>query len=442
MNKTLSLFVFSAISILLAVAFAYGFSDVIMSLGRNIPQTDLVSDYIAGAVWAVILGLSILAWPVPSSHKKALGWAWVAKCILTLGLMLFYEAHYADIDMYGLFYGSTNKWFQWENFKDGTLNMRQLCWLHAQIFPDSFHLMKVNCSFVGFVSVYLYFRAAAEFIRREDFRYFTAMFMSPSLIFFSSTLGKDPIVLLGTALYAYGVARWHRTGSWRYVALILLGAGETMLIRLWMGPILLAPLVIIALLRSRSLLQKMLVVAPAGALLFFSTGEFQAKFNIGSTSEMVTRVDDITHSDGWEGGSGRQSVRFTDASGMAGFVPLGAFTALFRPLPGEVNNVFGIVVGFENLAMLGLLWLAVRRTRLFELAEPVVSWAILLLLIWASFYGFASYQNMGAAVRYRLQIQPILLGLLLYLSRKRGAAADPIGAALAAPSYQHAKTAR
>lgn len=430
MKKISSFLVLFAVAVLVVVGLANAFADLIVDLGRNIPQTDLLTDYVTGAVWAVTLGLSIAMWPIPASHKRALAWAWTAKIVVTMGLMLFYEAHYADTDMYGLFWGSTNKWFLWENFRDGTLNMRQLCWLHAQVFPNSFHLMKVNFSFIGFVAVYLFFRSASEYLRRDDFRYLAAMFLSPSLIFFSSVLGKDAIILLGVSVYSYGVARWQRTGRSRYAALILTGAGGAMLIRPWMGAILMMPLAILALVKMRGGAQKLLLIVPVAALLLFSMSGIQQQLRIGSTAELATRVDEITHSDGWEGGSGRQSVHFENLGVMTGFIPLGAFTALFRPVAGEVNNVFGLVVGLENLVYLWLLYKAVRRTRIRELSDPMVFWGLLLVLIWASFYGFASYQNMGAAVRYRLQIQPILLGLLLFLARERKPAALPAGAAL------------
>lgn len=421
MRKIPSFLALFAIGALLIFGFANAFADLIVELGCNIPQNDLVTDYVTGATWAMVLGLSIILWPIPASHKRPLAWAWGAKFIVTMGLMLFYEAHYAGIDMYGLYWGSTHKWFLWENFRDGTLNMRQLCWLHARIFPDSFHLMKVNFSFIGFISVYLFFRSASEFLRRDDFRFLAAMILSPSLIFFSSVLGKDVVILFGVAVYSYGVARWNRVGNWRYGALILIGAGETMLIRPWMGAILLLPLAIISLLRMRGGFRKVLLIIPILTLVYFSANGVMSQLKIVGAEDLVTRVDFITHNDGWEGGSGRESIRFTGLGVMTAFVPVGIFTALFRPLLGEVNNPFGVLVGFENLVYMWLLFRAIRRTRLRELSDATVQWAVLLLLAWGSFYGFVSYQNMGAAVRYRLQIQPVLLGLMLYLGRKRTA---------------------
>ncbi|MDQ3606039.1 MAG: hypothetical protein M3418_07635, partial [Gemmatimonadota bacterium] len=109
-------------------------------------------------------------------------------------------------------------------------------------------------------------------------------------------------------------------------------------------------------------------------------------------------------------------VQFTSIGGMLAFLPIGAFRALFRPLPGEVMNPFGILAGFENLFLLALGALAFWRARLRRLGEPLVQWALLLILIWAAFYGFVS-SNLGAAVRFKLQILPVLLLLLLHLSR-------------------------
>jgi hypothetical protein len=101
---------------------------------------------------------------------------------------------------------------------------------------------------------------------------------------------------------------------------------------------------------------------------------------------------------------------------------MGVFTALFRPLPGEVPNLFGFIQSLENVALLLLLIMAIKRTRLEELKDPLVVWAILLVLAWASVYGMATY-NLGTLVRFRLQILPMFLGLLLYLSRRRVKAA-------------------
>jgi len=58
---------------------------------------------------------------------------------------------------------------------------------------------------VGFIAMYIFYRTAVIFLHHEDKRLFYTLALFPSIVFFSSILGKDPIVLLGIALYVYGV---------------------------------------------------------------------------------------------------------------------------------------------------------------------------------------------------------------------------------------------
>jgi hypothetical protein len=97
------------------------------------------------------------------------------------------------------------------------------------------------------------------------------------------------------------------------------------------------------------------------------------------------------------------------------------FTLLFRPLPGEVTNIFGLVAGFENLLMLLLFLYVVKKIRWKDTSNPIIQWMILLIIIWSIFYAFGASYNLGTIVRYRLQILPFLVCTLLYFARPREA---------------------
>jgi hypothetical protein len=73
-----------------------------------------------------------------------------------------------------------------------------------------------------------------------------------------------------------------------------------------------------------------------------------------------------------------------------------------------------------------------RRTRLKDLREPLVLWALLTLIIWAMVYAVDSFQNLGTASRHRLEITPFMLGLILYLGRSRDTVAAAVPATPAA----------
>jgi hypothetical protein len=94
------------------------------------------------------------------------------------------------------------------------------------------------------------------------------------------------------------------------------------------------------------------------------------------------------------------------------FVPRGMFTVLFRPFLGEVRNAFGWLAGSEALILFVLFIFAIIRTRLRKFKDPLLIWAFLVILFWSAAYGFVSY-NLGTVCRYRLQILPVFLGLML-----------------------------
>ncbi len=97
------------------------------------------------------------------------------------------------------------------------------------------------------------------------------------------------------------------------------------------------------------------------------------------------------------------------------FLPVGFFTALFRPLPGEVMNPFGMLAGLENLLLLGLLWRAIRAWTREVWRDELVVWFLSYVVVWGILYAFISPQNLGAAVRFKVQALPQLLFLLVYV---------------------------
>lgn len=397
-----------------------GFLEMVVALGHNIPQEDLATDYVIALFWAVVLGISILAWPVPFRDRRRLVWVWLAKSVVTLGFMLLYEANYTTMDAYWYFDASRQSAFVWEGFKvgAGTQNILNLAWLQQRVIP-SYHALKVSFAMVGLAGIYVFYRAATVFLQYEDSRVFYALALFPSMLFWSSILGKEPVVFLGIALYVHGLVAWYRLKGIGNLGVLALGVLVTVFIRLWLGPILLFPLVILAFRSRRRIAPKLVfIVLTAVAFLFFSN-QLMHEYNIDNTRDVIATTDSASRS--WAtGGSGQETqVEFTSFGQMFAFMPLGAFTALFRPLPGEIMNPFGLLAGLENSVLLALLWQAIRRTRWQELRQPLVLWAIVTVVTWASVYGYISYQNLGTAVRYRFQILAPLVGLLLYLARRR-----------------------
>lgn len=396
---------------------------IVTRLGHNIPQDKLGDDYLFGLFWAAVLWLSIVFWPVPTGHKEDLFWLWAGKCFVLLGFMLLVENHYNDMDGYTYFDRSREGGLEWHGFESaaGTENIVNLARLFRVVLPvDSYHASKVSFGMVGLVAVYLFYRAAVLFLGYEDRRLLYILAFWPSLLFWSSLLGKEPIILLGVALYVYGAVGWHRFKRLRYLALITLGVALAMLVRLWMGPILLAPLAIFALIGVRDVVLKAVFAVFVAGIFWLAVDQFKNQFNIQTNEDALNTLNSWAQTEGGKGGSGQAvSADITDIVQFALFVPRAVFTALFRPLPGEVPNAFGWLAGIEDLALLSVAALALVRMRWKSLGDPIVLWALGLVGVWALAYGVISYVNLGTAHRYRLQILPILLSVSLYLGRRR-----------------------
>lgn len=389
---------------------------LIEALGYRIPNPDMASDYLQGLAWAAALLASLSLWPVPARDRRALALIWLAKIGVTLGFMLIYEYAYG-LDSYFYFSAPQDRSFVPEAFRlgEGTNNILRLVYWHYQLMPPSFHALKVSCAMLGLLAIYLFYRAGVLAVGREDRRILYVLAFTPSILFWSSILGKDPVMLVGIAMYALGAVTWLRRGRWWAWALIAGGIVLAMGVRTWMGPIMLAPLGIVLWPSLRHPVTRGLAVVIMLPALLFSVQALLDQFRVETLSEALEATGNLSQS--WaHGGSGQVlDVDFTSPRSVISFLPWGMFTALFRPLPLEVRNPFGLLAGAENAALLWLLFLALRRGDRARLRDPVVLWALVLVITWALVYSFISYQNLGSAVRFRLQILPVLLGLLLYL---------------------------
>jgi hypothetical protein len=393
----------------------------VVAAGRYLLPHDLAADYLVGALWATLLGATILVWPVPQRDRWILLAAWAARAFVLFGFMLYYEWNYPTLDAYGYYAASLAPAFDWSTvgFGHGTENLNAFAWLHARVVPGSYHAMKATCALAGLAATTLFYRAAVVALGRERPWLLAVLLFTPSLLFWSSILGKDPLILLGVGLYAYGAVCWQRRGSPLYLLHVLAGLAIAAGIRLWFAPILLAPLFVLTLIGLRSALQRIVFATVGAVLLWFAVELFRQQFALATIRELLSVTNQW--SQGWAYGGSAQTLatQFTGIGSMIRFLPIGIFAALFRPLPGEVMNLFGLLAGAENLVLVGLAGTALLRTRLRDLRDPLVPWALVWILTWSALYGFISYQNLGTAARFKLQIFPVLLLLSLHLVRRR-----------------------
>jgi len=384
---------------------------------------DQEGDFIAGAITAALLLAAIQILPLPSTHKRALSILWLIRVGVAMGMMLPYEAGYSlDANVYFARGTRLSDPWNWFEFGQGTSNVTAIIGLLSQI-TQSYSAIKLIFAFTGLIAVYIFYRAVRLALGHESLELLFLLGIFPSILFWSSILGKDPITLLGIALFCYGAVGVITGYGLSMLVFVIAGLIVASFIRVWLGFVFLTPLLVAMVMTGRSS-----GVVKAGFLLLtipiflFMLQSFAERFSLETTEDLVARTDQISQA--WAHGGSAQAIQggFGSLQQMILFIPVGAFTALFRPLPGEILNGFGFLAGLENAALLGLSLRGLLRNGLGLMRQPVLLWAVLTLGAWSAIYGFASYQNLGTAFRFHVQAAPLLLMLGLYLNFGHGGA--------------------
>lgn len=378
----------------------------------------IVFDYVWAAALALGLGIAVLLWPFNEQDKARLLLLWAIKAALTLLFLPIYEAHYTALDARLYFYVGTGFSDSLPRFIYG-VGTNVVIWLvhwATDIFPAYFHLLEMLWSFVGLLAIYAFYRGWRWLVPELNANFLLWVGLFPAILFWSSILGKDPVALLGVGLYFCGVAKWSAVRRLTPIVMAVIGVLLASAIRPWLAVILVAPLAAFPLTGQQLRgWQKGVLLALVVVGGLYSVKIFMAYFRIKDIQNLVQVSNAVGHS--WaQGGSALHFSRATGIVGLIKFLPFGMFTALFRPLPGDVRNVFGTLAGLVNLGVLLLTLLAIYRTSLKTLKNPWVLWVGLLVLMWAAMYAFPSSQNLGTANRFALQVLPMLWPLVLVKS--------------------------
>lgn len=389
------------------------------SSGRNLIHIQGADEYFIALVWGAALSLIILMFQIPWNIKKHYLLLWGLRCFVTLFIMLFYENYYS-LDAYEYYKNiMLQHFFEQAAWAGGTNFIIKFGVFLDNNFPfgRSYHAFKVVWSFIGFLAIIPLYNIYKEFVNhRDNVLVLWVLGAFPSLVFWTSILGKDPIAALGIAWAAYGLLRMCTKIDLSGFLYSVGGLYLLSFVRFWLAAIFLLP-ALLSFIWSKSVNK---VWRLAGVLLCGS-GLTYLIFNIKNVLILTTAADAFESlnyfSSAWaRGGSGLEAPSFSSTSDILMFLPLGIFTAMFRPLPGEVNNIFGIIAGLESLSIIFIFIYSIKTMKMSMWSNATVTYCWSAILVWSSFYAFISYQNLGTAVRFRAQILPFLLLLPFILT--------------------------
>jgi len=275
-------------------------------------------------------------------------------------------------------------------------------------------------AFLGFLSLVLFYRAFRVALPEGDRRrYAKLVFFFPSLIFWTSAIGKDALISLGLGLGALGAARILARIRGGFL-LLGMGLGLTALIRPHIALMLFAALAV-AYLVSKSKNPSPLnpLVKLLGVVVLVVGGLVLAKLTahfFGVQSLSVTSIKNVLNANAVNTGGVNAtqygSVVATSVSLSPFSIPKDIYYVLIRPLPFQAHGLTQLVSSLENTFLVALLIVSWRRLASAFKAmrrHPYLLLAALYSLVWIVL--FSSIGNLGILVRERTSLLPLLLVL-------------------------------
>lgn len=318
------------------------------------------------------------------------------------------------------------------NGSSGT--MQGIAGIGAYCLFDSLYAVCALIAAAAFFSKVAFYRLAREELPHLSPRALLwSCTLVPSAVFWSSSLLKEPIAMIGFLFALRGVQHIvHRRQLVKAAVTLCAGMTLVVLTKGYIAPVLAvgsAAWYYVQRLRERKAdivfqFGRVVFAIGAAAVLISLTGLLLPLFAVDSVQEVLATQQaasaSVDANSNYSLGAGTGS-----ASAQLAMAPLALFTALFRPLLFEARNPLMLANALENAAyLLAVIWIPFRRGLPGTVAAlfrwPFLSFCLLFVVAFGTFTALGS-TNLGALSRYRTPLVPFLATLLVALLSKKAA---------------------
>ena len=279
-------------------------------------------------------------------------------------------------------------------------------------------------AFLSFCSLVMFYRAFRIALPDGDNRrYAKLLFFLPSLLFWTSAIGKDALISLGLGIASLGAARIISRTRGGFVVLAI-GLAFTSLIRPHVALMFFVALAVAySIGRSRRSSRLGPIGRLLGAVILLVGGLFLARVTahfLGVSSLNASSVQHALQTNADNTGTAAQtqvgefgSSTATSVSLSPAAIPKDIYYVLMRPLPNQAHGPAQLASSLESLFLAGLFVVSWRRlAAAFKgiRRQPYVLMAGLYSLVWVVL--FASIGNLGILARERTTVLPLLIVLI------------------------------
>lgn len=397
----------------------------------------------------IILLAWILVWIFRNAEDSYVAWALIAARVGTVTVAtIFIEPYYlsrtgSDAELYHSV-GSQVAQTLWTH---GSLPITSLNWgtncysvytglCYLLFGPNPLAVKLLNTEIAAAGSI-LFYKAYVLYYGRTNRALRLLLFFSPTLLYWSSIHGKDPLTFFSLGLGFWGTAKFTKEGSKRSFFLCFLAALCLFVIRPHVACVYLAALSVTSLFRSLS--AKKSAAARFASVCCLVLVVLSANFVINdyiqdgasSADAILARVS--TQHNGLDTGNSALEVPSLRGWRAAiAYLPYGATTVMFRPFPWESGGFFFRLTSLEQLGLsgaelifIGYFLLAFLNGSLHGMRQMILRDATDALTVFVTAYliGFVilfTYiaGNLGSLAREKIQLAPFVwCGVFGFASR-------------------------
>ena len=283
----------------------------------------------------------------------------------------------------------------------GTSFIDFLAWPLVKLFSLSYVAVMILFSYLGYIAIVLFYLALNENVKLKpvwnNLSAKELVFLLPNLHFWSASLGKGSVILLGLGFFIFGLSRFNRGARGFF---IFLGALLTMMIRPHIF-LTLVTSVMIGILITRSGIKPYIkwLIFSIALILFFYLSQDVMKFtntdslDVLSSNSINHRAEELSKSN-----SGVDITNYNLVMKM--------FTFWFRPLFVDASGALGLIVSIENVLYLFFFLVTIKSA-----VQNWLHWngwfriSIFVFLL-GSFILAQVTGNLGIAMRQKAQFMP------------------------------------
>lgn len=393
----------------------------------------------------LILGVVYLFFKREGSQQPMLFWStFTFRVAMGIALGLMYSYYYEANDTWGFFLDATKLanlarinlseyinfmltsdpvqpvWQSLNFTQERSLFLVKIISVLALAGDDNYWVCTLYFATISFCSAWIFFRVVTKHFSDATASAAISILLLPSVVFWSSGLVKETLALAGIFWMSAVFIKLIKKDSipWWHWLIVLIALAAAWNLKYYWTAVFMAVAITTLLTRWIQMIWSRIQSfwLPVWFLLFIliciGASQLHPNFYLSRFLEVLTD----NHNEFVRISKPENLIRFYNVHPSWWCVginsPWALLSGLFRPLPGEIQSLAGLVAGMENMLLIVLLMGAFFKKQSVEdklLLTAVVVYIALLCILLA-----ISTPNMGTLSRYRIGFLPFFVFLISY----------------------------